>query len=94
MNNKFNSQFNSVSPQNLFVENLEDRLLLSANVSVVGNTLAVQGSAADDMIEVRQIGTQINVITNGVDHGLFDICLLYTSPSPRDQRGSRMPSSA
>ena len=25
---------------------------------------------------------------------LFDDCLLYTSPSPRDQRGSRMPSSA
>ena len=24
----------------------------------------------------------------------YDICLLYTSPSPRDQRGSRMPSSA
>ena len=24
----------------------------------------------------------------------FNICLLYTSPSPRDQRGSRMPSSA
>ena len=23
-----------------------------------------------------------------------DCCLLYTSPSPRDQRGSRMPSSA
>ena len=23
-----------------------------------------------------------------------DFCLLYTSPSPRDQRGSRMPSSA
>ena len=26
--------------------------------------------------------------------GLVDSCLLYTSPSPRDQRGSRMPSSA
>ena len=26
-------------------------------------------------------------------HGV-NICLLYTSPSPRDQRGSRMPSSA
>ena len=25
---------------------------------------------------------------------LFRPCLLYTSPSPRDQRGSRMPSSA
>ena len=24
----------------------------------------------------------------------FNTCLLYTSPSPRDQRGSRMPSSA
>ena len=27
-------------------------------------------------------------------HGLIMVCLLYTSPSPRDQRGSRMPSSA
>ena len=26
--------------------------------------------------------------------GLFDDCLLYTSPSPRDKRQSRMPSSA
>ena len=26
--------------------------------------------------------------------GQMGICLLYTSPSPRDQRGSRMPSSA
>ena len=26
--------------------------------------------------------------------GIPDSCLLYTSPSPRDQRGSRMPSSA
>ena len=31
------------------------------------------------------------------EKGLIDLnytCLLYTSPSPRDQRGSRMPSSA
>ena len=26
--------------------------------------------------------------------GAYNICLLYTSPSPGDQRGSRMPSSA
>ena len=26
--------------------------------------------------------------------GMFNICLLYTSPSPRDMRRSRMPSSA
>ena len=27
-------------------------------------------------------------------YDMFGACLLYTSPSPRDQRGSRMPSSA
>ena len=29
-----------------------------------------------------------------VMNGQVSVCLLYTSPSPRDQRGSRMPSSA
>ena len=29
-----------------------------------------------------------------IRNSMFRICLLYTSPSPRDQRGSRMPSSA
>ena len=29
-----------------------------------------------------------------LDRPIHYICLLYTSPSPRDQRGSRMPSSA
>ena len=32
------------------------------------------------------------VFKKGVED--LEICLLYTSPSPRDQRGSRMPSSA
>ena len=30
----------------------------------------------------------------GSEHKLFNICLLYTSPSPRDATLSRMPSSA
>ena len=38
-------------------------------------------------LENNQIGPSIGI-------GLAHICLLYTSPSPRDQRGSRMPSSA
>ena len=35
-------------------------------------------------------------ITAQIHHWLerHEACLLYTSPSPRDQRGSRMPSSA
>ena len=28
------------------------------------------------------------------ENNVHKFCLLYTSPSPRDQRGSRMPSSA
>ena len=39
---------------------------------------------------------QSEVVTYFKDHGFENgrTCLLYTSPSPRDQRGSRMPSSA
>ena len=34
----------------------------------------------------------LSPVANGNDQ--LSVCLLYTSPSPRDQRGSRMPSSA
>ena len=34
-----------------------------------------------------------NLLDENADYA-YRICLLYTSPSPRDQRGSRMPSSA
>ena len=34
------------------------------------------------------------LLSQGYNIDRFDPCLLYTSPSPRDQRGSRMPSSA
>ena len=37
-------------------------------------------------ILIRQRGSKFKAGSN--------VCLLYTSPSPRDQRGSRMPSSA
>ena len=37
-------------------------------------------------------GGTLDVISNLQDYA--DICLLYTSPSPRDNRVSRMPSSA
>ena len=38
------------------------------------------------------VSGQIGTITGNSTH--LWVCLLYTSPSPRDQRGSRMPSSA
>ena len=50
---------------------------------------------------LRKKASAVNTIDNDIKHILDDMletmynaCLLYTSPSPRDQRGSRMPSSA
>ena len=40
------------------------------------------------------LANKISNVLNGFDHLAKHTCLLYTSPSPRDQRGSRMPSSA
>ena len=42
--------------------------------------------------EVRGHGPGQEILQHGKEN--VGICLLYTSPSPRDQRGSRMPSSA
>ena len=60
----------------------------------------VEGVEVSDM-ELRRSGNSYTVDTlselSGEDVDLFLLlgsCLLYTSPSPRDQRGSRMPSSA
>ena len=39
------------------------------------------------------ISEKVN-IKGQLNVGRYESCLLYTSPSPRDQRGSRMPSSA
>ena len=44
----------------------------------------------------RLIGVDLEAIELAENREAFreHVCLLYTSPSPRDQRGSRMPSSA
>ena len=46
-------------------------------------------------VRISKIGDAAGIIvaTKG-DKVSYASCLLYTSPSPRDQRGSRMPSSA
>ena len=38
-------------------------------------------------------GDQLEELKAAINEG-FEICLLYTSPSPRDRQKSRMPSSA
>ena len=45
-----------------------------------------------DCVETSKQMTQ--VFKDSMEEGLFNACLLYTSPSPRDVEESRMPSSA
>ena len=47
--------------------------------------------------EKKSTGAELNQLRSEVDNLIkskFNHCLLYTSPSPRDKRQSRMPSSA
>ena len=55
----------------------------------IGGTLAV-------LAGLKELGDiTLFDIAEGIPQGkALDICLLYTSPSPRDMRRSRMPSSA
>eukprot|EP00827_Trimyema_finlayi_P001592 TRINITY_DN1641_c0_g1_i1.p1 TRINITY_DN1641_c0_g1~~TRINITY_DN1641_c0_g1_i1.p1 ORF type:complete len:150 (+),score=53.20 TRINITY_DN1641_c0_g1_i1:63-512(+) len=49
----------------------------------------------DNVAKISEIPTQyIDQNSNQVNNIDNNICLLYTSPSPRDKRQSRMPSSA
>jgi len=54
----------------------------------------------DKVSGTRDSRPELNRMLFDMRKGLFNcimiykLCLLYTSPSPRDQRGSRMPSSA
>ena len=45
-------------------------------------------------IEIEEMARLLFPMMNERNRKIFEDCLLYTSPSPRDQRGSRMPSSA
>jgi 2-dehydro-3-deoxygluconokinase len=53
-----------------------------------GITPAISQSAADVCLEAIKAANERGIIVS------TDICLLYTSPSPRDRQKSRMPSSA
>ena len=53
----------------------------------------MQADTGTKMIHVGK-NTKSTIISKGISADQSSNCLLYTSPSPRDQRGSRMPSSA
>ena len=55
-----------------------------------GESIEFTGVALDN----QTISLLMRQLENSDFFDKVDFCLLYTSPSPRDQRGSRMPSSA
>ena len=66
--------------------------------SFITNVAPLSGTLAPGAEQILSV----TVDATGLEPGVFtedltvssNSCLLYTSPSPRDQRGSRMPSSA
>ena len=75
---------------------LEDILCFSNNTNASEIEISNIWTSSTDQIESNIIngpnGPSIEITR--LTFGSSSSCLLYTSPSPRDQRGSRMPSSA
>ena len=67
--------------------------LVSMTVPMVWAILGIMLFNATDTWFVAQLGAE-PLAAMSFTFPVIMVCLLYTSPSPRDQRGSRMPSSA
>ena len=73
----------------------EDTSNVAAGVDACRAQFHASGSDLFRVIVVITDAVDIQPVQDVVgDDDVFIYCLLYTSPSPRDQRGSRMPSSA
>ena len=66
----------------------EDSLDKSINVFKIDNSMR------DELLNLYKILSPFKEVPEVLKSLKNKNCLLYTSPSPRDQRGSRMPSSA
>ena len=80
----------SKTPLNLDQSGLSEYLKLVYNLSI--DLTEVQEMLKEaDVLSMLEPVVKIKLTKN---YEVSEDCLLYTSPSPRDQRGSRMPSSA
>ena len=72
---------------------LEDLHWADSSTLLLVRHLVRSGAAARMLIVATFRDTEADVAAE-LSEALVDVCLLYTSPSPRDISGSRMPSSA
>ena len=92
------------------LESITDRqaeMLSNLKVLVLGNVREITNRQAEFLGRIPELILGLTAITDSqaksfskckcvclISLKSITACLLYTSPSPRDQRGSRMPSSA
>ena len=91
---------NTMNNQTLDIEGVKEKFGVYPNQIV--DYLALMGDKSDNVPGIPGVGkktatkwlNEFKTLENLIDNAEKITCLLYTSPSPRDQRGSRMPSSA
>ena len=76
--------------------NVPNQLVIPATVTIPAGSDSVSFfiEAIDDPTVEGDMIVEIDALAAGLSGSLNGICLLYTSPSPRDATLSRMPSSA
>ena len=78
-----------------FIVRISDEGRLSVEMPVNDKHLRPGGTVSGpSMFALADVAFYLAILQKIGPEGLTVTCLLYTSPSPRDQRGSRMPSSA
>ena len=72
---------------------VQQQVPISFQIDAAKKQLENIGPEIDDMnLQIAKEKVSIKKLESSIERQ--EDCLLYTSPSPRDQRGSRMPSSA
>ena len=77
-------EYQALPPSKIVYGAGSDELLATVTAKL---TIGIENTAGKQVLSSQE--DQANRQRN-----MYNNCLLYTSPSPRDQRGSRMPSSA
>ena len=77
--------------RNNYIRLIRDGIVIYPTKEGVTGQIASLKRYKDDIKEAKN-KTECGLSIKGYND--IKVCLLYTSPSPRDQRGSRMPSSA